>query len=190
MARRKSNKPYKGVLTTRSWKPDPTKSPEENWLDYKPVAEQKMNALFEHFGISQDRPGKWQLLAYALAHTYVPGFAPSLKKVGKKATLDQAVTDFILFCDLALAEKLDQSVKARAHFLTSKGGPWPLFRGKNPDTIRDRYSNLLKNPQSKEHKRMLNALTIVSNPDFKIPKDSSAPVWGMISQIRAKIAQR
>lgn len=137
MARLKPEKPYRGILVDRTFKVDRTKSADENFRAYEPTIRAKMDALFDHFEIDRSSPKKWELLTAALACTYVPGFLPSAKKIGRKAR--NGHTDAVLLRELAAAEAAGKSVNNKVRLLVEKD---PRFKGKNPEALRQRYYRL------------------------------------------------
>jgi hypothetical protein len=151
MAKRKPEKPYKGILATPTPKQGPRLLEEEGFLALRDLFVGKMNALFDHHGIDHNDPKKWRLIAYRLAWDHVPGFAPS-EKQGRKVDRENFKADLQLFLELEY-KRGGHSVKRKAEQLTNTH---PLFKGKNPGTLRERYY-LLKNERSPEGKRLHDA---------------------------------
>lgn len=145
MARRKLEKPYKGILATR---PPEYSGDAELWK--KEILVPKLRALMEHYGIDPNSDvKKWYLLAVKLAFDHVPGFMPSRRK-GRRVAEHTVFRDADLFETLREAELAGKSVKNAARQLTVKN-PW--FKGANPGTLRDRYY-LLKDRRSVEAQRL------------------------------------
>jgi hypothetical protein len=112
-----------------------------------------IHQLVKHYGLHDDEYGSnWFWLAYQLVSEN-PDFAasPIRKAPGRKPERYAVIADWLLFVNLSLAEAQRNSVKAKAQHLVGKH---PMFKGKNPGTLRDRYY-LLKDARSKEHKRVL-----------------------------------
>ena len=128
MAKRKPRRQYKGILAAPPWKHDRTKSMDENWLVYKEVAIQKMNALFDHYEIERDHQKKWELLAFWLADTHVPGFSPSFKRPGQKADPRNSMVDYVLFTSVTEGKRAGKSINYTIRLLTKKD---VLFKGKS-----------------------------------------------------------
>jgi len=148
MAKRKPEKPYKGILATPSPRINRRRAPEDNWSEYREIVAPKMDALFDHYKIDRNHPRKWEQLAFCLAWEHVPGFAPQ-RRQGRKVGQQTHGLDFQLFTACAYAERMNRSVNNTVRQLTRK---YP-FEGKNPGTLRDRYY-LLKDGDSNEGKRL------------------------------------
>lgn len=156
---KRKRRPYKGLLAIPTPLLDPWGSEQDMEL-YQMSCAVKLAALMDHYAIDRNDPENWRLLALYLALDYVPGFDHQRKR-GAKQPIDEAnvgvpyskadilktVADMELFGELHY-ERGALSVNAKVRHLTRTH---PMFKGKNPDTLRERYYLLLdeKSPESK-----------------------------------------
>ncbi len=143
---------YKGILRDPPAPRDPNdnkKSAAERWA--MGTAE-RFGALFDHYGIDRADPERWFTLSFRLALDFIPAFGTGLrKKPGRRPEPGGIATDLILLVELAnVVHRGKPSVANAIRHLTRRH---PRFKGKNPDTLRERYY-LLKSPTSPEGKRV------------------------------------
>ena len=100
----------------------------------------KLPLLFEHFGINDRSPTKWEKLAWRLALEHVPGFQVSEsppRKIGRPPKWTQADDIFLLDQILEIRGKSGKSIRhAFGVFLKRNRDRYPNLR---PDTLERRF---------------------------------------------------
>jgi hypothetical protein len=193
MPKRKLRKPYKGVLKVPAPKYDHSASEEDNFDQWIDSVNPKINALFDHYGISRTDDNKWLHLALYLAIDHVPHFAPTRWPDVKRTdgAAKKREEDFYLSALLAAAEEDNESVKNTTRHITKPTSPYRLFRGKNPATLRERYY-LLKDKQSLERKRLMTTiewLKKASAKDLKTTEEGIRNLSVLLSFAEAKLKE-
>jgi hypothetical protein len=158
-------------------------------VDWQSVIRDLDELAVDRYGIKGDL--ETRILTLALCLYLERGFLPSRLRGKRGRPQDKPPDDVFLFFELRQVELFGGSVSNRARQLTKSSSPWEMFRGKNPNTLRDRYL-LLKDERSNEGRALRELILAWNsnlNPDFDNPKFFEKGALGWVMRLTAAMVE-